>query len=162
MYPPLQYSGKSGFFIANSHEHTINLAVSGGSGNYQYSIVLGNIPPGLNRAQSTGLLTGTPTAAGVYEFTVKISDDQGQEVQQSVAIYVDMFKSSIVLGQNGDQSFAGVYEFENLTINDNVEITSNGISQLVIYVNGTLTLGKNVTIRVRNGYYANTPNLSAY
>jgi hypothetical protein len=61
------------------------------------------------------------------------------------------------LGKNGDYDFAGIYEFENLTIGDNVEITSSGISQLVIYVNGTLTLGKNVVIRVRNGFYPNAP-----
>ena len=62
-----------------------------------------------------------------------------------------------VLGQNGAYPFAGIYEFNNLTIGDNVEVTSSGISQLVIKVNGTLTLGKNAAIRVRNGYYPDAP-----
>ena len=62
-----------------------------------------------------------------------------------------------VLGQNGAYPFASIYEFNNLTIGDNVEVTSSGISQLVIKVNGTLTLGKNATIRVRNGYYPSAP-----
>lgn len=62
-----------------------------------------------------------------------------------------------VLGQNGPFDFSGIYEFGNLTIGDDVEITSSGISQLVLYVHGTLTLGKNATIRVRNGFYSGAP-----
>jgi len=67
------------------------------------------------------------------------------------------FSTNQVLGPNGDYPFAGIYVFDNLTIGDNVEITSTGISQLVIKVNGRLTLGGNVTIRVRNGYYPEAP-----
>ncbi|MFC1857339.1 C13 family peptidase [Thermodesulfobacteriota bacterium] len=62
-----------------------------------------------------------------------------------------------VLGQNGPYEFAGIYEFDNLTISDNVEVTSSGISQLVLNVKGTLILGANVIIRVRNGYYPEAP-----
>jgi len=62
-----------------------------------------------------------------------------------------------VLGSNGAYPYAGIYQYDNLTIGDNVEITTEGISHLVIKVNGTLTLGKNAAIRVRNGYYAGAP-----
>ena len=68
-----------------------------------------------------------------------------------------VFSTNQVLGQNGDYPFAGIYVFENLTLADNVEITSSGISQLVIKVNGRLTLGRNAVIRVRNGYYPEAP-----
>jgi len=67
------------------------------------------------------------------------------------------FSTNQVLGPNGDYPFAGIYVFDNLTIGDNVEITSSGISQLVIKVNGRLTLGRNSVIRVRNGYYPEAP-----
>jgi hypothetical protein len=53
--------------------------------------------------------------------------------------------------------YAGIYAYENLTIGDNVNIYSSGISELVLKVKGTLTLGKNVKIWVRNGYYSNAP-----
>ena len=62
-----------------------------------------------------------------------------------------------VLGPNGPYPFAGIYEFDSLTLADGVEVTSSGISQLVLKVNGTLTLGKGAVIRVRNGYYAGAP-----
>lgn len=72
----------------------------------------------------------------------------------------DLLEGDIVLGQKGEYNFAGIYEYNNLTIDDNTKITNNGISQLVIKVNGTLTLGKNVAIRVRNGFYPEAPENS--
>ena len=65
--------------------------------------------------------------------------------------------SDKVLGQRGPYPFAGIYEFDNLTVGDDVEVTSSGVSQLAIRVTGTLTLGRNATIRVRNGYYSGAP-----
>jgi hypothetical protein len=65
------------------------------------------------------------------------------------------------LTSNGTYSYAGVYTYENLTINDNAHIYSSGISELVLKVKGTLKLGKNVVIQVRNGYYSGTPNTKA-
>ena len=72
---------------------------------------------------------------------------------------VVVWNSNKVLGQNGNYPFAGIYDFNNLTIGDNVEITSTGISQLVLRVRGTLTMGKNASIRVRNGYYPEAPKV---
>lgn len=64
-----------------------------------------------------------------------------------------------VLTQKGTAQYAGVYKYENLTIGDNVVVTSKGVSQIVIKVRGTLTLGKNVVFAVRNGYYPNSPTM---
>ena len=64
-----------------------------------------------------------------------------------------VWETDQVLGQNGIYDFAGIYEFENLTINDKVQIFSTNISQLVLKVNGKLKLGKNAVIRVRNDFY---------
>lgn len=61
------------------------------------------------------------------------------------------------VGENGTCKYAGIYTYDNLTIGDNTHIYSSGISELVIKVKGTLTLGKNVVIQVRNGYYADAP-----
>lgn len=64
-----------------------------------------------------------------------------------------------VLTQRGTAQYAGVYKYENLTIGNNVVVTSKGVSQIVIKVRGTLTLGKNVVFAVRNGYYPNSPTM---
>src|SRR5437764_172200 len=40
---------------------------------YQYSILSGNLPPGLSLS-STGTISGTPAAAGNFSFWVDLSD----------------------------------------------------------------------------------------
>ncbi len=46
-----------------------------------------------------------------------------------------------------------------MTVEKDVQITSSGISQLVIVVNGTLTMKSGSAIRVRNGYYSDLPTM---
>jgi N-acetylneuraminic acid mutarotase len=96
-----------------------------------------------------------------YYFSLSAQDAEGIESRKTdeVAIVVgsENWDTNQMLGQNGPFDFAGIYEFENLTLGDNVEITSNGISQLVLYIHGTLTLGRNAAIRVRNGSYPGAP-----
>ncbi|MFA5414209.1 MAG: PKD domain-containing protein [Methanoregula sp.] len=66
-------------------------------------------------------------------------------------------KNTVLSGNDARYPFAGIYVFNNLTIGDDVDVTSKGISQLVIQINGTLKMGTNAVIRVRNGYYPEAP-----
>ncbi len=56
------------------------IAVTGGTPPYAFSITTGALPPGLALDPTTGKLSGTPTAIGVFQFTVGVSD-----VNQSTA-----------------------------------------------------------------------------
>jgi hypothetical protein len=49
------------------------LAASGGTKPYTWSIPPGTLPPGLSLSASGGI-TGTPTAAGTFDFTVTVAD----------------------------------------------------------------------------------------
>jgi len=49
------------------------LIVSGGTGPYLFSVVSGALPPGLSMSMQ-GIFTGTPTQAGKYPFTVRVTD----------------------------------------------------------------------------------------
>ena len=53
------------------------LTVTGGTSPYTWSVSSGTLPPGLTLGASTGLLSGTPTTAGSYSFTVKVTDNSG-------------------------------------------------------------------------------------
>jgi len=50
------------------------LAATGGSGNYTWSLSSGSLPTGFSALSSTGLISGTPTATGTFNFTVQVKD----------------------------------------------------------------------------------------
>jgi VCBS repeat-containing protein len=47
---------------------------AGGTGTYTYSVSAGLLPAGLSLDASSGALTGTPTTAGAYSFTIQTTD----------------------------------------------------------------------------------------
>src|SRR5262249_1783413 len=46
---------------------------SGGFGPFTFTLIGGALPPGLNLSVA-GVISGTPTAVGVFNFTVKVTD----------------------------------------------------------------------------------------
>ncbi len=50
------------------------MVVTGGVSPYTYSLASGNLPPGLSLNASTGTITGTPTTAGTYTFSIQVKD----------------------------------------------------------------------------------------
>ena len=57
--------------------YTDQLTVTGGTSPFTWSVGTGTLPPGLTLNASTGLLAGTPTTAGTYSFSVKVTDSSG-------------------------------------------------------------------------------------
>ena len=64
------------------------LTASGGTGALTWSVSSGSLPPGLSLSSSTGLLSGTPTTAGSYPFTVKITDTAGGSATQPATLVI--------------------------------------------------------------------------
>jgi hypothetical protein len=50
------------------------ISVSGGRAPYAFSVSSGTLPPGLSLSPETGLITGTPTSSGSFNFSVSASD----------------------------------------------------------------------------------------
>ena len=50
------------------------VVVGGGTPNYIYSLTSGQLPNGLSLNTQTGLISGTPTALGTFNFTVGVTD----------------------------------------------------------------------------------------
>ncbi|HEY7160573.1 MAG TPA: PQQ-dependent sugar dehydrogenase, partial [Acidobacteriota bacterium] len=50
------------------------VTASGGNPPYTYTVSLGTLPPGLNLDSATGVISGTPTTGGTYDFTITATD----------------------------------------------------------------------------------------
>jgi large repetitive protein len=77
-------------------ESTVNtpyshqLSAYGGSGSYTWSIWAGSLPPGLSLS-SSGLISGTPTAAGYTLVYIRVTDNADPSCPATRAYFVDVF-----------------------------------------------------------------------
>ncbi|MEU6204817.1 putative Ig domain-containing protein [Micromonospora musae] len=69
--------------------YAFELTASGGVTPYVWSVSVGSLPPGLSLAPSTGLLSGTPTTAGTFSFTVRLTDVLAQSITRPVSLVID-------------------------------------------------------------------------
>jgi hypothetical protein len=54
-----------------------SVTASGGTAPYTYSVAGGALPPGLLLNPGTGLISGTPTQTGIFNFTIRATDSIG-------------------------------------------------------------------------------------
>ena len=64
------------------------LTVTGGTSPFTWSVSSGTLPPGVTLGASTGLLSGTPTTAGTYSFTVKVTDSSGLSGTEAASLTI--------------------------------------------------------------------------
>ena len=74
----------------NTLPYTAAFTATGGVPFYEWSIPAGTLPPGLTLDPFTGALTGTPSATGVFNFTVRVRDyhETGTGLTQNISLNV--------------------------------------------------------------------------
>lgn len=65
--------------------YSATLSATGGTPPYTWSLVSGSLPPGLSLS-SAGEISGTPSAAGSYSFTVQVTDSSTPTLQIATAV----------------------------------------------------------------------------
>jgi hypothetical protein len=64
------------------------LAAAGGKPPYQWALTGGLLPGGLSLATGTGIISGTPSLAGTFNFTVDVTDSNSGSARKALAITV--------------------------------------------------------------------------
>ncbi|MGD0065515.1 MAG: putative Ig domain-containing protein [Streptosporangiaceae bacterium] len=100
--------------------YTDTLTASGGTTPYTWSVSAGALPAGITLNASTGVLSGTPTAGGTANFTVKVADSGGLTATFATAITVLAGALSIVATANVATTTPGA------TVAYTVKVTNSG------------------------------------
>jgi hypothetical protein len=71
--------------------YTITLSVTGGVPPYAWNTSSGDLPPGLHLT-STGILSGTPTASGIFAMTLSVADSEhpAQMTSKEISLSVNL------------------------------------------------------------------------
>ena len=73
--------------------YSATIKASGGQGGYTFQVISGILPDGLTLS-TAGILSGTPTQAGTFNFTVQVTDSNSDTASQSFEFQVLSFQSS--------------------------------------------------------------------
>jgi large repetitive protein len=73
--------------VGQAYNQTVQ--ATGGTGALTWSIVAGTLPQNLSLNPATGVISGTPTAAGTSSFTVRVTDTTGQADTQALSILIN-------------------------------------------------------------------------
>jgi hypothetical protein len=146
IYAPLTISTVSLPTGTTDIAYSQTLVAAGGLQPYAWSITTGILPPGLSLNNSTGIISGTPTSAGISTFTVQVRDASNVTSSKALAITTCNSASSIpqnfgVFGATGVTMSGGYVDgydstqgSYNGTRGSNVTVGTNSIA------NGAITL----------------------
>ncbi len=71
------------------------LTGNGGSGPYTFAVTTGSLPPGITLDGASGDLTGTPSAQGVYNFTITATDQLSATGSRAYTTSVGSFSLAV-------------------------------------------------------------------
>ncbi|WP_430715484.1 putative Ig domain-containing protein, partial [Ralstonia flaminis] len=134
--------------IATAYSQAVS--ASGGNGPYTYAVTAGALPVGLTLS-STGTLSGTPTAGGTFNFTLRATDSNGFSGSQAYSITLNaptltLTPSSGSLNATLSQAFNQTFSMAGGTAPYHYSISTNS---------GTLPTG--IVFNTATGTLAGTP-----
>lgn len=110
------------------------LSASNGTAPYTFAVTQGALPAGITLSAS-GLLSGTPTAAGNYSFTVTATDSQSYTGTQAYTLAIAAAGSSVRL------SSSNIGILVNTTANYTLQLSGGTKPYNVTVTSGTLPTG---------------------
>lgn len=87
---PLQFATGSLPNATIGTAYSVTLRATGGTSSYTFGVVSGTLPPGLALVGSSGVISGMPTGAGQFSFTVQVSDSSTPRQTAQNAFSIDV------------------------------------------------------------------------
>jgi hypothetical protein len=88
------------------------MVASGGTAPYTYTVTPGTLPPGLSLS-SSGVLSGTPTTAGTYSFTVTVKDSAKSQLTGTFSCTIVVTATTSGTLAKGDTATIGFWHNKN-------------------------------------------------
>jgi len=128
--------------------YTTTLVATGGSSPYNWTISSGALPTGLTLATSTGVISGTPQAAGSFSFVARVADSAGNQATQAYTLSVqNSTPTYYISGANGNDSWSGQLPAPNAANTD-------GPFQSLRKAQIVMQSSSKKTVTIRGGTYA--------
>lgn len=130
--------------------YSATVIATGGTPSLTWSVVSGNVPPGLQLNQNTGALTGTPTTFGTFTPTFRVQDAGApqQSSQKQLTITINQpAPLSITTGALGNGILSQPYD-------QTVQATGGSGSRIWSFQGGTIP---NLSINSATGRITGTP-----
>ena len=133
----------------NGVGYSQTITSTGGSGPYTYSVTAGSLPPGVTLNASSGVLSGTPTAAGSYSFTVSSHDSSTCTGSINYSVLIKGLGLGNLVWQDanqnglfdtGEQGISGV-TLQLFSTTDTIIGNADDLSQGTTTTDGTGTYG---------------------
>ena len=124
--------------IATAYSQTF--AVTGGTSPYTWSVSSGSLPPGLTLS-AAGVLSGTPTQPGLFNFTVRVADAVGLFTTKAFALTIDAETLTITTASPLPNATAGSAYSLTFAAVDNLANTLHGGPYAWSISSGTLPPG---------------------
>jgi Pro-kumamolisin, activation domain/Bacterial Ig-like domain (group 3)/Putative Ig domain len=138
--------------------YTQTLTATGRVTPYTWSVVSGSLPPGLSLAADTGIISGTPTAPGVSNFSIQVADAESTPVTATAAFSLTVAAPPAATSTALTASAATASIGMNVTFTATVSGSGGVPSGTVTFYNGSSSIG---TGSLANGVATLTTSFSA-
>ncbi len=139
----------------------VGLQATGGDGEFHWSLLSSNLPPGLTLSDG-GAIQGIPNQAGVYDFTVQVADGESPAITASIPLRITVAAGVPTLSVQANSTH--ILPGGNVTVNATLSGVANGPRPggSVIFTSTGSSLSQTVTLSasgqasVSGNFFANS------